>query len=254
MDVAIVTVGDELLAGESKDTNGPWLARRLTEQGVSVRRSLSLPDDRGIIAEYVRSWSEQFDAVILTGGLGGTPDDITMDAVADGFDRDLIVDPTARAHIEEKARAFREENPDVAASHDFDVDYDAWASIPERARPLRNNPGWATGCVIENVYVFPGVPEEMRSMFEQVADEFGGDVTSETVFTSEPEGALTDRLTAVGRRFDVTVGSYPTPRGTPGRVKLTGTNPEEVTAAARWLSERVELADTSPPHEAAEDK
>jgi molybdopterin-biosynthesis enzyme MoeA-like protein len=93
--------------------------------------------------------------------------------------------------------------------------------------------------VVENVYVFPGFPGELRVMFEEVAEEFGGDVVSESVATGTPEGALKDVLEGARERFDVAVGSYPAPRGEPGSVKVTGTDPDEVRRAIEWVDERV---------------
>ncbi|MEE6208645.1 molybdopterin-binding protein, partial [Salarchaeum sp. III] len=91
MEVALLTVGDELLAGETENTNASWLARQLTERGATATRVLVVPDDHDAIAAYTRKWRERFDAVIVTGGLGGTPDDVTMDAVADAVGRDVVV-------------------------------------------------------------------------------------------------------------------------------------------------------------------
>jgi len=82
MEVALITVGDELPAGDTENTNATWLARRLTERGVAVERILVLPDDRGAIARQVREYSDAFDAVLVTGGIGGAPDDVSMEAVS----------------------------------------------------------------------------------------------------------------------------------------------------------------------------
>ena len=76
-------------------------------------------------------------------------------------------------------------------------------------------------------------------MFEEVADEFGGDVVSAVVETATPEGALKNVLAGVRERFDVAMGSYPARQGTPGRVKVTGTDPAEVERAAEWVDDRV---------------
>ncbi|WP_115864619.1 competence/damage-inducible protein A [Halorussus litoreus] len=244
MNVAVLSVGDELLAGDTVNTNAAWLADRIDDRGGRVRRILTVPDDREMIAETVREWTEAFDAVLVTGGIGGTPDDVTMEAVADGLDRGLVVDPHQRARLAEKARQFREEHPEMAEQYDIDMDLDAATSLPEGGRPLTTEVGWAPGCAVGNVYVLPGVPDEMEAMFETVADEFGGDVVSEVVYTPEPEGALVSRLDAVRERFDATVGSYPGAGSTPGRLKVTGTDPVEVGAAIDWLRERVETTDT----------
>ncbi|WP_459193479.1 competence/damage-inducible protein A [Halosimplex sp. J119] len=239
MEVALVTVGDELLAGDTENTNATWLARQLAERGATVPRMLTIPDDRALIARWVGDFADQFDAVIVTGGLGDTPDDVTVEAVADAFDRDLEVDPEVRERIAEKARQFREADPEYYEQHDFDLDLDETAALPAGARPIQTEESFNPGCVVENVYVFPGFPKELKVMFDSVADEFGGDVVSESVETSTPEGALRHVLDGVRDRFDVAVGSYPAERGEAGRVKVTGTDPEEVERAIEWVDEQV---------------
>ncbi|WP_135830330.1 competence/damage-inducible protein A [Halorussus halobius] len=244
MNVAVLSVGDEILAGDTVNTNASWLADRIDERGGRVRRILTVPDDREVIAETVRKWSETFDAVLVTGGIGGTPDDVTMEAVADGLDRAFAVDPDQRERLEAEARQFREDNPEMVDEYDLRMDLDLAASLPEGGRALTTDVGWAPGCAVENVYVLPGIPREMKATFELVADDFGGDVVSETLYTAEPEGALGDRLDEVRERFDAAVGSYPGVDETPGRLKVTGTDAEAVGAATDWLRERVETTDS----------
>jgi len=190
----------------------------------------------------VTEWRAAFDAVVITGGLGGTHDDVTADAVAEAFGRDLTVDPSVREDVIETVAAYRDRNPELVEAHDIDLDVDAWASLPEGSRPLINPEGLCPGCVIENVYVFPGVPDEMKALFELVAGEFGGDTVSTTLYTPQPEGSMVDALAGVRERFDVTVGSYPNSE-TANRLKVTGTDPDAVDAAVDWLRDRVEIVD-----------
>ena len=231
MQVALLTVGDELLAGDTVNTNAAWLADHLADRGVSVRRVLVVPDEREAIAEAARTYSEAYDAVIATGGLGGTPDDVTMAAVADAFGRELAVDDLALADVEETLAAIAEDYPDL------DVDAETEATIPAGSRPLLNRCGLSPGCVVENVYVLPGIPDEMQTMFEDVADEFEGDAVSTFLYTERPEANLVDALTDAGKQFDVSVGCYPDRSAGHNRLKVTGDDPEEVDAAIAWLIE-----------------
>jgi molybdenum cofactor synthesis domain-containing protein len=237
MRVALITVGDELLAGDTQNTNATWLAAQLSERGVDVRRVLVVPDDEGAIADRVQAYSERYDAVIVTGGLGGTPDDITMDAVARAFDRALAADDAVREDVERTLEAVRDEYPDL------EVDVGAEAEIPEGARPLLNRAGLSAGAVVENVYVLPGIPSEMEAMFEDVAEEFSGDARSRTLYTEEPEANLIDALTDARAQFDVSVGCYPDRDAGHNRLKVTGTDPEAVEAAADWLREAANATD-----------
>ena len=240
MEVAILTVGDEVLAGDTENTNATWLAKRVTERGSTVVRILTVPDDRELIAATVREWSDAFDAIIVTGGLGGTHDDVTADAIADAFDRDLVVSDAVREDVIETVAAYRDANPETVEAHDLGLDVDAWAALPAESRALINPEGLCPGCVLDNVYAFPGVPTEMRALFDQVVAEFGGDAVSTTLYTPQPEASLIDALEGVRERFDVTVGSYPATEAR-NRLKVTGTDSDAVAEAVAWLRERVEV-------------
>jgi len=225
MDVAVVTVGDELLAGDTENTNATWLCRQLTDRGADVRRVTTVPDDVGVIARIVNEQRAEFDAVVTTGGLGPTHDDITMAGVAAAVGREVELNEDAKAWLEADGYAADDLAPGTV-------------SLPAGARMLPNDEGVAPGAVVENVYVLPGVPDEMRRMFERVAGEFGGRKRATAVVEAdEPESELVDRLREARDRFGVTVGSYP---GDRVRIKLTGTDPEAVDRAAAWLRGRVD--------------
>ncbi|WP_313695022.1 competence/damage-inducible protein A [Halorarum halobium] len=226
MNAAIVTVGDELLMGDTENTNATWLSGRLNERGVSVERVTTVPDRLADIARVVNEYRAEYDAVLVTGGIGPTHDDVTMAGVAAAFGRDLVENAEALDWLTEHGGyAAAELN-------------DGTAALPAGARPLHNGAGVAPGCVLESVYVFPGVPDEMEAMFDGVASEFSGQVTyTEFVAVDEPESTLVDRLGALREAFDVSVGSYP---GEHVRVKLTAGERGEAERAAAWLRERVD--------------
>ncbi|MFC6836284.1 competence/damage-inducible protein A [Halomarina ordinaria] len=230
MRVAVVTVGDELLAGETVNTNAAWLGEQLTARGARVERVVTVPDRVEDIADVVREYHDRYDAVVVTGGLGPTHDDLTMEAVASAFDRDLERDESALDWLEANGGYVRE---DLTAGT---------ADLPAGARVLHNEEGVAPGCVVESVYVLPGVPAEMKAMFEGIREEFTGTRRHvATVAVDEPESALLDRFEELRERFGVTVGSYP---GEFVRVKLRGEDATAVEAAAAWLRERSTLVDS----------
>ena len=238
MDAAVLTVGDELLAGDVENTNATWLARQLAERGVSLARIAVVPDDVSVIADYVRSFADQFDAVVVTGGLGGTPDDLTMDGVAAAFDRPLAVDEDAREDVERTLDAVRDEYPDL------DIDVERHASLPEGARPLLNTDGLSPGCVVENVYVVPGIPREMKAMFAGVAEEFAGSRVTRTLETSMVEGEVTPMLQDAEEELaDVSLGSYPSRGETPNRITITAADERALDDAEAWLREHVTILD-----------
>ena len=233
MKAALLTVGDELLAGDTTNTNATWLGDRLTDRGVSVVRVLTVPDETAVIAEATRRYSDFFDAVIVTGGLGGTPDDVTMEGVAAAFDRDLVENDLARADVERHVEAVADRYPDL------NVDVSAEASIPAGARPLLNRAGLSPGCVLENVYVLPGIPSEMERMFEEIADEFDGEIESRYLYTDAPEANLVELLHETVDRFGVRVGCYPDREAGHNRLKVTGPDAESLSSASKWLSDRL---------------
>lgn len=228
MQVALVTVGDELLAGETDNTNATWLAERLVARGVSIERITTVPDRVADIARVINEHHAEYDAVIVTGGLGPTHDDQTMAGVAAAFGSSL------------------EPNDEVVSWLDTNGGYkrddlaDGTTEIPTGAQPLHNEVGVAPGCVIESTYVLPGVPAEMKAMFERIEDEFSGTIEHVTTVTvDEPESALLGRFEELRDRFDVTVGSYP---GEFVRVKIRGTDETVVDAAREWFTARVTTA------------
>ena len=226
MNAAVVTVGDELLSGDTTNTNATWLCDELDARGVDVERVTVVPDRVGDIARVVNEYRAEYDAVVVTGGLGPTHDDVTMEGVAAAFGRDVVEHEEALAWLEEHGGYTREDLTEGTAH------------LPAGARVLHNEVGVAPGAVVESVYVLPGVPDEMTAMFESVADEFSGTRKHvRVVEADEPESALLDRLAALQEQFDVTVGSYP---GDYVRVKISGPDEDVVAAAADWLEARVD--------------
>jgi len=231
MHVAVINVGDEILAGDTTNTNATWLCDRLDERGVDVERITVVPDRVADIARVVNEYRAEHDAVVVTGGLGPTHDDVTMDGVAAAFGREVERNEEAVEWLVEHGGYERDDLAE-GTSH-----------LPAGARVLHNEVGVAPGCVVDDeVYVLPGVPQEMEGMFERVAGEFDGERTHVVVVTvDEPESALLDRVEELRERFDVTVGSYP---GEYVRVKLKDVNADAVEAAAGWLRERVDVVET----------
>jgi molybdenum cofactor synthesis domain-containing protein len=196
---AILTIGNEIVSGDTENTNASWLARRLAPLGVEVRLIAALPDEIDEIARFVREHAPAVDFLLVTGGLGGTPDDLTREALAAAFGVGQEEQPEVAADL--RARFTRD--PDYAAR---------WARLPEGSRPLANPRGGAPGFVIENVYVFPGLPAEMEAMFDAVAADFAGGppIASWRRTYRTRESDIVELLAeATGRWPDVLVGSYP---------------------------------------------
>jgi molybdenum cofactor synthesis domain-containing protein len=226
MRVALITVGDEILSGDTVNNNATWLGDRLTASGATVERITAIPDRVADIAKVVNEYRAAYDAVIVTGGLGPTHDDVTMAGVAAAFGTELAAEEAVEQWLTEEA-GYSADDLAPETTH-----------IPDGAEFLPNPEGVAPGCTIGNVYVLPGLPTEMKAMFDLIADEFGGDVRHvATVETAEPESELLDRIEALRDRFDVIVGSYP---GENVRLKIEGYDEETVQRAAEWLESNVD--------------
>ncbi|MCK5113304.1 MAG: competence/damage-inducible protein A [Phycisphaerae bacterium] len=157
----ILSVGDELTSGQSLDTNSAWIARQLGLCGIETTSHTTVSDDQPLIANSILQLAVKADIVIVTGGLGPTPDDLTRQALAQAMDAELTLDQKSLDEIE---KFFRSRNYPMAANNRIQ------AMIPAGAAAMANTNGTAPGitATLENatVYVTPGVPREMRIMFE----------------------------------------------------------------------------------------
>jgi molybdenum cofactor synthesis domain-containing protein len=226
---AILTIGNEILSGDTVNTNAAWLAQRLERLGVRVRHAAAVPDEIDEIATFVRERAPAVDFLLVTGGLGGTPDDLTREAIAAAFG--LEQEEVAEVAADLRARFARD--PEYAAR---------WAQLPAGARALANPRGGAPGFVVENVYVFPGLPAEMEAMFDAIAHEFRGapPIASWRRTYRTRESEIASLLAETGERWpDVLVGSYPSfePTGPEVEVVLKSSDPTAL-AAARDFVER----------------
>jgi molybdenum cofactor synthesis domain-containing protein len=224
---AIVTIGNELVSGDVENTNGSWLARTLAGLGVEVGLIAALRDDVDEVAAFVREQAASADVVIVTGGLGGTPDDLTREAIAAAFGVPQVEQP----EVADRLRARFARDPEYVAR---------WARLPEGSRALENPLGGAPGFAIGNVYVLPGLPAEMEAMFDTLADELrsGGPIASWRRIYRTTESRIVAVLEAFGERHPaVLVGSYPSFPETGSEVEIVvkSSDPKALAAAAAWL-------------------
>ena len=229
---SILTIGNELVSGDVPNTNASWLARRLAPLGVDVHLMATLPDEIDTIAEFVRSEAPRVDFLLVTGGLGGTPDDLTREALAAAFRMPQEEVPEVAADL--RARFTR--NPEYAAR---------WALLPRGSRPLANPLGGAPGFAIENVYVLPGLPSEMEAMFASIEEEFrrGSPIESWHRVYRTYESVISASLAETGERWpNVLVGSYPSfgNGGFTVEVVLKSSDAVALAAASAWLESAIE--------------
>ncbi len=161
MAAVILSIGDELVLGQTIDTNAAWLSERLAVLGVATRYHQTLPDDRAVIASALRRAADS-ELVIVTGGIGPTEDDLTREALADAMDVGLESDLSSLERIE---CFFRERGQPIPQRNAIQAQHPIGSTvIPNEcgtAPGIRATVGGAT------VYVTPGVPREMMAMFQQ---------------------------------------------------------------------------------------
>jgi nicotinamide-nucleotide amidase len=160
MRVELLAVGTELLFGDIVNTNAAWLGQRLAEAGLDVTTSVVVGDNIARIAEAVTVALSRAGAVVITGGLGPTQDDLTREALALAAGVELVRDPALEQGLRERFAALRRDVPEINYRQ---------ADLPAGAVPLANPRGSAPGVRVETgggvAYALPGVPYEMQQMF-----------------------------------------------------------------------------------------
>lgn len=158
---SLISVGNELLCGRTVDTNAAWLSGRLFAMGIEVESVRMVADEVADIAEALRQVAQKAEIVLVTGGLGPTDDDLTRQALADYLGVELVYRPelgeTIEAFFTGRGLTMPERNR-------------IQAHIPDGAEPIDNPRGTAPGVLYETdnrlIALMPGVPNEMKGMFE----------------------------------------------------------------------------------------
>lgn len=198
----VLLIGDELLSGRTQDTNLAEIAKFLAPLGVQVGEARILADNAETIRDSVRAFSDAFDYVFTTGGIGPTHDDITADCIATAFslgisEREDALDMLRQRYAEEELNAPRRR----------------MARIPDGASLIDNPVSQAPGFQTRNVFTLAGVPQIMRGMLADITHriEGGAKVYQITISTSSiGEGDAAEGLAEVERQNPgVSIGSYP---------------------------------------------
>jgi nicotinamide-nucleotide amidase len=215
--IEIITIGDELLLGFTVDTNAAYAARQLADIGVVVTRRTTVGDDIAVIQDAVTAALDRTGAVLTTGGLGPTSDDMSKAAVARVFGRDMRLDEEHLRVLEERWRKrFGGALPEANRAQAF---------LPAGAEKLVNNHGSAPGVWLQDaagrwVAMLPGVPREMRGMLDDTliprlrAASGGRVIRSRTLRTTGvAESALADRIEAMQPRLSLPLAYLPSADG-----------------------------------------
>jgi molybdenum cofactor synthesis domain-containing protein len=195
----IVIVGNEILSGKVVDTNSPYLCGELRSLGVEVERIVVIPDVIDTIAEEVRATSRACDFVFTSGGVGPTHDDLTLDGVARAFGRVLELNDSLAARIE-RAQGYRPNESQLKM-----------ARIPSGSHLVETGDFWFPVIIVENVYIFPGIPQLLRKKFEAIRERFRGvPFVLKRVYVKRRESDIAAELNTVLTEFpELMLGSYP---------------------------------------------
>src|SRR6185369_10971899 len=158
----IILIGDEILSGKVVDENARFLIEELRELGVALQRIAVIPDVLDEIAATVRDFSQRFDHVFTSGGVGPTHDDLTMEGVARAFETQIVRHP----ELERLLRGFYGER---LAERNLRM-----ADVPDGVTLIAGEaPSWPV-IAMRNVYILPGIPEIFRVKFKSIRERFRG--------------------------------------------------------------------------------
>jgi molybdenum cofactor synthesis domain-containing protein len=239
---ALAVIGDEILSGRTQDRNVAQVATWLNEQGIRLTEVRIVPDDAARIVETVNELRARHDYLFTTGGIGPTHDDITVDAIAAAFEVPVVIDPQARAILEDYYRG-RPGGLNEARLR--------MARVPEGAELIFNPSTGAPGVRIDNVFILAGVPHIAASMLEALTGklEGGRPMVSVTVGARAAESEVADLLRETEAAHPgVAIGSYPFFRdgGFGSNFVIRSEDGELARATGEDLSERLRAAGYDP--------
>jgi len=221
----IITIGDELLIGQTVDTNSAWIGKQLNMYGIRVTRITSISDNREEIIRALGEVLGRTSLVLVTGGLGPTSDDITKETLAEFFGAKLVTDPDV---LDEIAGRLRRKNLEMNDNNRRQ------ALVPDNCTVLANRMGTAPGMLFNRdgkiIISMPGVPAEMRYIMEEhvlpmASARAGGSVIiHKNIMTYGTfEAKLAERLEGFEREMPSSVRLAYLPAYGVIKLRLTGT-------------------------------
>jgi len=201
---AAIIIGDEILTGKVRDENTFLLSKLLFKQGLYLSKVEIIPDVVDEIAAVVRRLSNKFDYVFTSGGIGPTHDDKTYESVAKAFELQLEY----RENITEKIVAFHNQSLSNIKLTKFQK---SMLVFPQPCEIIPTHALWLPLVVVNNVYIFPGVPKLFANLLYAVKDRFSGYVKERIlVYTQKAESKIAAILKKIQMQYpDVAIGSYP---------------------------------------------
>jgi FAD synthetase len=195
----IVIIGNEVLSGKTRDTNSHFFCTELRQLGVELQKISTIQDNIEIIGKEVAAFSDRFDYVFTSGGVGPTHDDVTIEGVAHGLGVRVVRHPD----IERRMRQRLGDQVNEARLR--------MANVPEGATLLATEAPFAAIVKIRNIYIFPGIPRILEERFHAIKETFRDTpYYLKNVFVRYGEGIIASILNELLVNFpNLMLGSYP---------------------------------------------
>jgi molybdenum cofactor synthesis domain-containing protein len=197
----IIIIGDEILSGRTQDTNANFIAKNLVSGGIRLNEIRVIQDKKKIIIDTIKLFSEKYNYVFTTGGIGPTHDDITSESLAEAFDKKYEINSEAFNILEK-----------YYPEGEFNISRQKMAKMPSGVELIYNPLTAAPGFKLNNIFVLPGVPKIMEEMFLNVLKNLtkGKPKKITTINTNLYESKIAPFLKDIQDQFsECSIGSYP---------------------------------------------
>ena len=207
----IIIIGNEILSGKVADKNSPYLCKELRKLGVEVQQIITIPDITEIIGQTAVDFSDRFNWVFTSGGIGPTHDDVTVTSIAKGFNTELYESPEIMQAI------YSYHGEKMTSAHR------RMAMIPIGSELIDYAEGRAPQLQFHNIFVFPGIPEYLQIRFSGIKERFQTNpIALKEIFLKADEGVIAEILDSTLELFpELMLGSYPNVTGEDHEIKLT---------------------------------
>jgi molybdenum cofactor synthesis domain-containing protein len=207
----IVIIGNEVLSGKTQDINSHFFCTELRRLGVEVQKISTIQDEIELIGQEVATFSQRYDYVFTSGGVGPTHDDVTIDGIAHGFGLKVVRHPD----IERRMRQRLGNQVNEARLR--------MANVPDGAKLLATEALFAPIVNIRNVYIFPGIPSILQERFHAIKEMFRDTpYYLKNVYVRYGEGVIAEMLNELLVKFPkLMLGSYPVLDVPEYKVKVT---------------------------------
>lgn len=209
MNVEILTIGNEILIGKTQDTNSNWMAKRIAKYGHRLLRITTIGDNLEEISTTLKEiLTRKADIVIITGGLGPTFDDMTLEGIARGLERKIELNQHAFDSIKKAYESATRRG--ILKLEGMTKERKKMAYLPHGSTPLPNTVGTAPGVKLKEenttIFILPGVPAEMKSMFRNVIipllkEKKGKFIEKGFIFTGIGESQIAPYITKLEQKY-----------------------------------------------------